>query len=158
MKHLSWKYIAGLIDGEGCLDFQITVERKKTENIRRYNMIRVRLALTESCKFVLENFQNNFGGGLSYREGKGQWKGSWNWSLTGKRARGFLQNIFKHLLIKKEQAKFMIWYHDNVRGKILDEKVREIAREELKAMKVHPQRLSDWAVANVTEAIVQQDK
>lgn len=152
MKRLSWKYIAGLIDGEGCLDLQIT--NHKDYPGRPYIRPRVRLALVESSRFVLEILQANHGGSIFDDKRSKQnpvWQDACYWSVFGKQARPFLQNIVNHLEIKKEQAKILIWMIDNVMGKHVSKELREHLRDELKAMKRDPQRLSEKAVQKSIE-------
>lgn len=150
MKRLSWKYIAGLIDGEGCLDFQVT--NHKDYPGRPYIRPRLRITMAESAKFVLEMLNVNFGGGLSVRPRKFDnlnWQDAWEWSVSGKSLRMVLQNLVNHMYIKKEQARLQIWMIDNLMGKHLPEGLRERLNEEIKAMKRDPHRLSEVAVAEL---------
>lgn len=154
MKRLSWKYIAGLVDGEGCIDLQVT-KRENIKTIRpgdrggSYARPRVRITLAQPGLQVLEMLQVNFGGPpLEKRVSKNaNWNDAYTWGLYGKQLRPFLQNIVNHLIIKKEQAKFCIWIIDEVLGKHVSEELRERLRDELKAMKGDPQRLSERAIA-----------
>jgi hypothetical protein len=146
MKRLSWKYIAGLIDGEGCLDVIVSKDR--------YIRPRVRVCLTESSKFLLDMLYENFGGGLYYRQGGATWNGSYSWELSGyKPVCMFLRNIQNHCYIKQEQVRFLLWSETNIKGKWLDVIVRDTFIDELKAMKRDPHRLSVEAVANVIKAM-----
>lgn len=147
MKRLSWKYIAGLVDGEACIDMQIT--RHKDYPDRPYIRPRIRITLTESCKFLLEIFNNNFDGGLHEKKRtfkNPKWQNACTWGLYGKKARPFLQNIVNHLYIKKEQARLAIWMIDNVSGRHVSTELREHLNNEIKAMKRDPQRLSEAAI------------
>lgn len=146
MKRLSWKYIAGLIDGEGCLDVQITNGL--------YVRPRVRIGMTKTSLFVLEILKANHGGYLSYRETNNEkWEDSVSWELVGySQVCSFLRNICNHLLIKQEQAKFLLWMEKEIKGKQVADKARQIIRDELKAMKRDPHRLSEKAQATVKEA------
>lgn len=160
MKRLSWKYIAGLVDGEGCLDIQITNHRDYPD--RPYIRPRVRVALAEPSKFLLDILQTNHGGSVweaKRNEKNPVWQNAFYWALHGKQARPFLQNIVNHLYLKKEQARLLIWMIDNVMGKHVPQEVREHLKDELKAMKRDPQRLSEMAVRKAemllrTDAIV----
>jgi len=155
MKHLSWKYVAGLIDGEGCIDLQHIYHREYPD--KHYYTPRLRVTLVESCKFVLELLQNNYGGSYQIANRSFEnpvWQNSVTWVIQGKKIRPFLQNIVNHLLIKKEQARFCIWIIDNVMGKHTTKELRECIHNELKAMKRDPQRLSEKAVSQITEATV----
>jgi hypothetical protein len=139
MKRYSWKYIAGLIDGEGCLDVQIT------NGI--YVRPRVRIGMADNAKYLLVNMQANFGGYLSSRDSKNDnWQNSTAWELCGyTQVCPFLRNFVNHLELKQEQAKFLLWMENNVKGKQVAEEARQFIRDELKAMKRDPHRLSEKA-------------
>ena len=147
MKRLSWKYIAGLIDGEGCLDVQIT------NGI--YVRPRVRIALTASCAYVLEILQANHGGHIYHRETTNEaWQDSASWELCGySQVCKFLRNFKNHLLIKKEQANLLLWMENNIRGKQVAEEARRLIRDELKAMKRDPHRLSEKAQEEILKLL-----
>ncbi len=102
---------------------------------------------------VLQTLQNNFGGVLYKRNRNSvnpDWQDAYSWELLGKsKLRPALQNIVNHLEIKKEQAKLLIWILDDVQGKIMTHDVRDRLKEELKAMKRDPQRLSEKAISEI---------
>lgn len=139
MKRLSWKYIAGLIDGEGCLDVQV--------NNGSYVRPRVRIGMADNAKMILHILQTNHGGHLASRESKNaNWQSSTSWELVGyTQSCPFLRNIVNHLYIKHEQARFLLWMENNLKGKHVSEEIRTIVRNELTAMKRDPHRLSDLA-------------
>lgn len=154
MKRLSWKYIAGLVDGEGCTDFQ----RHHDKVAKAHHVIipRLRITLTENCRFVLDMLHENHGGYIGVKDrGNPNWQAAATWQLNGRKLRPLLQNIVNHLYIKKEQARFLIWYIDNMHGKRHEHdptglpEARKCAYDELKAMKLDPQRLSEQAAKNV---------
>lgn len=146
MKRLSWKYIAGFVDGEGCIAMYANKHSDYPDKIYLRPVIKIGLA--ENSKFVLEMLQTNHGGYFTERKvDNPNWSDSVMWSLHGKTPiRKFLQNIVNHLYIKKEQAKFVIWCIDNAVGRHLPNEVKIFIDSELKAMKKDPQRLSDRAV------------
>lgn len=154
MKRLSWKYMAGLIDGEGCIDMQATTDKRDDQY---YARPRLRISMVgEPGRYVIDLLKTNFGGSLEINDrGNPNWQTVYTWSLYGKQLRAYLQNIVTHLVIKKEQAKFAIWWTDNFLGKHVAIEVRRLATDELKAMKRDPQRLNEWAVRKLTDAIVQ---
>lgn len=139
MKRLSWKYIAGLIDGEGCLDVQIT----KGVYVRP----RVRMALADNCKMVLQMLHENHGGFLISRPSTNEnWQSSTSWELCGYSVVcPFLRNFANHLYIKHEQAKFLLFLEGTIKGKQVADEARQFIRDELKAMKRDPHRLSEKA-------------
>lgn len=155
MKRLSWKYLAGLIDGEGCIDMQVT-------KINGTSYVRPRLRMTlsgPSGPLVLSVLEANFGGHYDKVRNwpaNENWLPAYTWALTGKtHLRSVLQNLRNHLIIKKEQATFAIFWLDFAGGKQVPEEVRRFACEELKAMKKDPQRLSEKASADIRQMMRQ---
>jgi len=153
MKRLSVRYLAGLIDGEGCIDFQVG----KDTGFGLYIRPRVRITLVCSAEVLLKLVQNNFDGNLDFRKGSGTFSDSWTWSLTSKSdVNKFLGKIIKHLIIKKEQAKFALWWLDNMSGRHRRsegyqkiEKIRRFAYDEMKRLKRDSQRLSERAIQTI---------
>ena len=161
MKRLSWKYLAGLVDGEGCIDMQVA---HQDVGGRKQFYCRPRFRMTLSGKageLVLGMLSANFGGHFDAtrfvkRFAKNEtWAPAHTWQLTGSsHLRPFLQNLTNHLIIKKEQARFAIWWIDHIKGgnrygEPVIEEIRHFACEELKAMKKDPQRLSERASAEI---------
>ena len=139
MKKLPWKYLAGLIDGEGCIDVQV--------NQKVYIRPRLRITMTEPGREVLTYAHNSYGGFLCERKAKdARWTDSISWECTGyKHACPILRNVFNHLFIKKEQARFCLWLEQNIKGQRVSAEVRDAVRKELKLMKRDPHRLSEKA-------------
>ena len=142
MKRLSWKYLAGLIDGEGCIDVQVT----KVGN-NHYVRPRLRIAMADNAGFLLEMAQNSLGGHLCHREHKNpNWQNATSWEVAGyKNACMLLRNVVNSLILKKEQARFCLWLETNIKGQQVSTEVRDVIREELKLMKRDPHRLSEKA-------------
>jgi hypothetical protein len=143
MKRVSWKYLAGLVDGEGCIDLATT-----KVNEQFYIQPRLRIGMTVSSGFLLEMCQQNFGGHMEkVRESKNDaWQSSQTWALSGyKKACPILRNIVNHLILKKEQARLCLWMETNVKGTRLSAEALKMIREELKLMKRDPHRLSEKA-------------
>lgn len=138
MKRFSWKYMAGIIDGEGCIDVQIR---------GGYCRPRMRIAMAEVAKEFLEACRNNFGGYISVRNfNRKEWNTSYCWEICGyKQFCKFMRNVVKHLILKKEQVRFCLWCETNIKGKQVTDEVRRFIRDELKAMKRDPHRLSEGA-------------
>ena len=146
MKRLSWKYLAGLIDGEGCIDLAVTKVKDQ-----HYIQPRVRIGMAVVAEDLILNLQNNFGGHLTRRESKNvNWSDSISWALIGyKSANPFLRNITNHLILKKEQARFCIWMETNLHGRRLSQEVIKSVKKELTLMKRDPHRLSEKAQDNI---------
>jgi hypothetical protein len=157
MKRVSWKYLAGLIDGEGCIDLHVSKSRV-AERSYMYATPRLRICLTDSSAFLLEDLRANFGGGLSKRDKLSlnpNWQNATSWELVGyKQACPVLRNVVNHLILKREQARLCLWMETHVKGKQLDQKVVDLIREELTLAKRDPHRLSETAQTRVWDAIV----
>lgn len=150
MKRLSWKYVAGLVDGEGCIDFQ-------THD--GYARPRLRIGMSVVASDLIKNLHENFGGYITNRRsGNEKWADSMTWELTGYRqVCPVLRNIVNHLIIKQEQARFALWMESNIKGKHVTEEVRRLLKGELQAMKRDPHRLSERAQEAVLSVMRQSD-
>jgi hypothetical protein len=144
MKRVSWKYLAGLVDGEGCIDLATT---KVGDQF--YIQPRMRISMAETAKDLLVMCQQNFGGHLESRARKEKnpnWQDVVGWTISGyKQACPLLRNIVNHLILKKEQARFALWMETNLKGTRLQQDVLNAVREEFKLMKRDPHRLSETA-------------
>jgi len=144
MKRLPWKYLAGLVDGEGCIDVQVTKLQGRDQT---YIRPRLRISMADVARDVLVMAQNSYGGHLCRREvDNPNWSNSTSWELGGyKKACPVLRNIVKHLFIKREQARFCLWMETNIKGSQVSTEVRDAIRYELKLMKRDSHRLSEEA-------------
>lgn len=149
MKRLPWKYVAGLVDGEGCVAVGF---RHKNGNI--FLQIGLELTLTESCKFVLDMLQNSYGGNMYRREYESSnWKPTYSWRLYGKTpVRAVFQNLYNYCYIKREQMKLAIWCIDNIKHALSEEQAKAI-KEEFKLQKSDPHRLSEKAVERILQML-----
>lgn len=148
MKRLPWKYLAGLIDGEGCLDLQV----HKNPKYGFYAAPRVRIVLTGvGGQDVTAILKNSFGGHISHRVPTNlKWADSWEWTITSyPRVGKVLRNIVNHLILKKEQARLILWMEQNVKGSRLSEESLKALRLELSLMKKDAHRLSEKAQENI---------
>lgn len=160
MKRVSWKYLAGLIDGEGCIDLATT-----KVNGQFYVQPRLRIGMANSARFLLEMNQLNFGGHLEDRlSGNDKWQDSTSWTVSGyKQACPIFRNIVNHLLLKREQIRLCLWMETNLKGRRLQQDVLDAVREEFKLMKRDPHRLSEKAQERILnlmscDTIVERDE
>lgn len=139
MKRLPWKYLAGLIDGEGCIDVQIS----PGGHIRP----RLRIGMAANAEFLIDMMQNSLGGHTHRRVSKNpNWQDAITLDWSGYKASCMvLRNIVNHLFLKKEQARFCLWMETNIKGKQVSAEARDAIRDELKLMKRDPHRLSEKA-------------
>ena len=152
---MSPEYLAGLFDGEGCIDVQRCYP--KTGKGRLYVRPRVRMCMANSAKLILAKLHVEFGGHICYRKaGKSNQQDSWSLEWLRREAMcKVLQIILPHLILKAEQAKLVIWWLDNASGRqttagfVGMEQARVAFVEELRAMKQDPQRLSERATERI---------
>jgi hypothetical protein len=158
MKRLSWKYVAGLIDGEGCISFDRHHTSDPRYAYKAYMRVRLRVCLAANAKFLIDILHANFGGHISYRKKSGNnpnWQDSYEWSIAGyERVCPFLRNIVNHLLIKREQARLVLWVETHLKGSRSDQRVYDVIHEESAVMKRDPHRLSETAQTRIWDAIV----
>lgn len=153
---MSPEYLAGFFDGEGCIDCQRMYPKEGRS--RFYVRPRVRVAQAQSGRVVLDELQKQFGGLILERKSKKEnWQPSASWEFLDKDGlRTMLTLMLPHLIIKREQAKLVLWWLENASGRHGRngqrpeiETARMLFADELKAMKLDPQRLSERAVAAI---------
>lgn len=88
-------YIAGLVDGEGCIGFT---------QVGQYKTWAVRVTITNTNLSILEWVQSIFGGRIQSFHGKKEWKVGYHLDIRWDSAVAFLEAIEPWLRIKKEQA------------------------------------------------------
>ena len=154
MKRLPWKYVAGLMDGEGCVKLNLRKSKDKEGNVVFYPQIGIELTLTETSKHVIDYLHNSNGGKVYRREyDSPNWKPTYTWRLYAKTdVRAFCQNLYKHTYIKNEQMRFAIWCIDNLKAGLTTE-VAKVLKEELKLQKGDPHRLSEKAQERILQLL-----
>ena len=102
MSKLTAAYIAGLIDGEGSLEFQKT--KKNTYKNGIMYQARIRVCMTD--KSLVEWLYKSFGGYFSTREFENEnWNTSYEWTLKNtKNIEPFICKIVPYLKVKKGHA------------------------------------------------------
>lgn len=97
-------YIAGIIDGEGCVGFTWGDAAKA--------QIRVTVANTNTQ--LIEWLKQKIGGHV-FRKKKihAKWKTGWQWTVTSAQARRLLDEIAPFLVIKRKQAELVSAFDDS---------------------------------------------
>ena len=142
MKRLIWKYIAGLVDGEGCID---VVVNKREDTY--YVQPRVRITRCGVAEQLMDIICNNYKGNRDYRNTTNpNWSSSITWNASGyNRACTFLRNIKHHVIVKREQTKLALWMENNVKRRTLTAEAGKGVKDEMKRLKRDPHRLSEQA-------------
>jgi intein/homing endonuclease len=94
-------YLAGLIDGEGCISIGVRRDHKGH---------RLSLQITNTSRWVLEWIKLLFEGCLNYsRRTKG--KDIWQWCVVGQKACSILDAVRPYLKIRHKQADIAISFY-----------------------------------------------
>ena len=91
-------YVAGIIDGEGCIGIHSNT---------------VRVAVKQTNEWLIKFLKMNFGGHLVYQKhswGNPRSKPIWSWAVDAKKAHEFLQLILPYLQIKRPQAELALGF------------------------------------------------
>jgi LAGLIDADG endonuclease len=105
MNKAKYIYLAGIIDGEGC----ITIGAGKKETCINYNAL---LLVQNTSEKLIDYLQSTFGGQkyLSKKE-TSTTRTAWMWRITKKaHIEQILLAVLPYLIIKREQAKILLNY------------------------------------------------
>ena len=120
MKKTDLAYVAGIIDGEGCIRL---ASRGLRNNLVSY-YIGVEVGMTN--KDLIYSLKEMFGGCVIVRNQQGNRKTRYDWSLRTKMALDFIKLIYPYLRVKKQQADVALRFQsrrrhhekcNNVRGR-----------------------------------------
>lgn len=103
MKKTDFAYMAGIIDGEGCLRFSRHDHRT---GMAPSFLPRVDIANTN--EIICRRLQFAFGGSVYVEKRKAGKKKCWRWVAQGEMAYDLLKLLFPYLVIKKAQALLLI--------------------------------------------------
>ena len=117
MEKLLRAYLAGIIDGEGC----ISITKVPPKRGRVSPAYRLSCALGMANAYIPQLFKFSFGGSVS-RSQKGQNKTIWSWRTSGILANTFLKALLPYLRLKRNEAELAIKFqgrksvHGGVKG------------------------------------------
>jgi len=113
MRSQNWPYLAGLVDGEGCLSAWKYWNANRTD-CKPYWQYSCRVGITNTNLDLMKRLVQHFGGGfLCKREATEKHKASYEWRPKGKRnMQLLLLGILPHLMVKAEQAKLLLEWID----------------------------------------------
>lgn len=102
-------YLAGIIDGEGCLHIRVARPKKaqKFRGINGWHVITIEVSNTNPrlAEWLKENFKGYF---YEVKPKAGRWSTAWNWITTSRNANNILELILPYLVLKRGQAEAMI--------------------------------------------------
>ena len=131
MKKVDYAYLAGILDGEGCVRIR---KRKNADETVYFGSV---ISVEMTTEYIPTLFQFAFGGSIN-RVGRGENnKDSFVWTLTGKQALDCLKTLYPYLILKKPNADILIkTFKDIPKGYHLNSMERAIAEANAKAIKV----------------------
>ncbi len=99
-------YIAGIIDGEGCIGMGVTFTRHKSKRQTHS----VRLAIVNTDPRLAQWFCGRFGGTVHRQDppANKRWKPKYTWQCGGARAETLIAAIEPFLVLKREQAQIVL--------------------------------------------------
>lgn len=98
-------YIAGLIDGEGC----ISLEPPGMTRTGKFRAPRARVIVSMTTPDVLHWLKATVGGGMWERKSRQPTqKPVWTWTLSGRAVAALLVGLLPYLKVKDEQARVAI--------------------------------------------------
>tara|TARA_R100000664_G_scaffold12562_1_gene20151 strand:+ start:1543 stop:2001 length:459 start_codon:yes stop_codon:yes gene_type:complete len=109
MRETDFAWVAGLIDGEGCLRIH---KRKPTKN-RGYNYnYQARVSVKMTHLPTIERLREIFPFGCVVKEhpGKLNKRVAWRWEVTTSNAEKVLRSVRSYLVTKKEEADKLLEY------------------------------------------------
>ena len=110
-RHISPKYLAGFIDGEGSL-----MLAKVRRVVRRDSAYVARISVDNTNKAVLQDLQHSFGGSLyEQRPQKAGWSRGYKLLWTGKNVEGPLRLVAPYLRVKRDRAVTFFRFIDHQR-------------------------------------------
>ncbi len=137
MKKTDLAYMAGLFDGEGCIQIL-----KQVRNNRRRYWLRCSLEMTN--EYLPKLLQMHFGGSVRRRKLPLPRQNQWEWVVVTRTAYLFLKSVYQYLKIKKGEAdvafEFQASMHEH-RERLSEEElaIREVQKILLSNMKIKTQ-------------------
>ena len=125
MKTTDLAYVAGIVDGEGCIMLYLNKSKK-------YTSYRIKVSVSNTQEWICQWLKLAFGGCVSCEYYKSPTrKPLWQWIVVSNKALDFLKLIHPYLRLKKPQAEIAIKFQEARRGHHATEGERAIAEAEM---------------------------
>ena len=122
MSKLHPAYVAGFIDGEGCIRID------KSKSAGRSTCYKIEIIVANNDQSILLQLQEQYGGYM--RHSKFGTQKAYYWSLYGSPAETFLYEILPYLQVKLEQAEAALEFQ-KVKTKAIPAPGKRLSEEEL---------------------------
>ena len=100
-------YLAGIIDGEGCVKLACHKIKRK---YKIYYGCQKRCEVSNTSKKLIDWLYKNFGGHLISAKREGNRKLQYRWALRKKEIEEIFPQIIPYLIVKKEESKETLNY------------------------------------------------
>lgn len=113
-----YRYLAGIIDGEGC----INISNSKNE------IFHLRIMVKNTSKDLIFWLKEKFDGGIYFDKRRNEkWRDTWVWYIDSGKTANILKKVLPYLIIKKQQAKLAIKFQNTkkYKGTSIPEKIKE---------------------------------
>lgn len=102
-------YLAGLIDGEGCLGVYMSRDEGGSRQKRGRTVYRARLTITNTHREVLDWVASRFGGGVSKKGAPAGCKCVYRWEMRGSgNVQRLITRVRPYLIVKSMQADLVL--------------------------------------------------
>ena len=109
-------YVAGIIDGEGCVEFKWADRiRKDRKGAPTYRTLIVRLEVPQVDKRLIDWLMEITQEGtrdIKRNPDRPKWHDQHRWRVGYHGVYRVLKQVYKHLIVKKEKAKLVIDHYD----------------------------------------------
>ena len=101
-------YCAGLIDGEGCIKIQRTMNKDR-KSPKYETSITVRMTAKQPVEFLTKTFNGNLTSNILYTG-----KIYWSWTVLSTKAKAVAERLLPFLVFKKNQAELLIEFQNRL--------------------------------------------
>jgi len=109
-------YVAGIIDGEGWLEFKRKPMRRNNRPGKPiHNVLIVRMEVPQVDGRLIDYLMETTGEGnrdMKYFPNNDKWQDQHRWRVSHHGCYRILKQIYKHLIVKQEKAKLIIDHYD----------------------------------------------
>jgi hypothetical protein len=106
MEEIDLAYMAGIMDGEGCI--HIGCNHHPTSGlVKPYYWLESMIGMTD--RYICDLFHTRFGGTVRNTEkATEKWRAKWMWRISGKQAAEMLNSLLPYLRLKHKQAELAL--------------------------------------------------
>jgi len=134
MRAKSWEYLAGILDGEGCISIHCgsgkRYDKRWPTGDKRYPKFALGVSIYQQDVRLMKWLVFHFGGQYYRHPMRKERKDGYSWHApTGEKGQEFLLALIPYLMLKQEQAKLALEYMRLDRGWDNTEKRRLLAEK-----------------------------